>query len=588
VAEGIEKDRLVASINRFIFNLQQMKEPQGLIRGLNCMSSWLYDGDPMQYLHFEDCFAELRSMAENGGFEPLLKEMLVDGQGLCKLHVLPSETYGADLREAEVARLSKEKAAFTDAQLDAISQEFAALSQWQQTPDSPEQLATLPKLDLSEISPDPVLCETSEELCDGVTVLRHKAASNGIVHISAYFRLTDRTLEELTKLALVSKLLGVLPTKAKDATTLQNEIKTWLGELKFAVEVNPKFGQKAQCTPVLAVHCSVLKENVSKAEELICEILTSTDFTQSNRILEIVKQQETEQQQIGMMNGHLLAFLSAQSHFSAAGAAQAATKGISYIQWLHTLSKNFEAELPGFTALVENTLAAAVCKDRMILSFTEDGCTDAASFLGRFSEGKACADTCTYVTDLPKKLGIRIPAQVSYASLATSLDIPYEGSARLLSNVLSLAYLWNEVRVKGGAYGAGMRISRNGGLFTYSYRDPNPSNSLSVYRSMADCVRSLVAAGQDITGFIISTIAETEPLEDAGRIGQTADGDWFFGWTREQALAERKELLNATTEELTKWCDALESLKEDAGICVVGYADALAACEAEGLTVLDI
>ena len=588
VEKGLEKDRLTASINRFIFNLQQMKEPQGLMRGLNCMNSWLYDGDPMQYLHFEDCFAELRAMAENGGFEALIEEMLVSTKGLCKLHVLPSETYGADLREAEVARLAREKAALSDVQLKAVAEEFAQFSQWQQTPDSPEQLATLPKLDLSEISAEPVLCETTEEVCDGVTVLRHKAASNGIVHISAYYRLTDCTLEELTKLSLLSKLLGELPTKAKDATALQNEIKTWLGELKFAVESNPKVGQKDLCTPTLAVHCSVLKENVAKAEELICEILTATDFSQADRICEIVKQQETEQQQIGMMNGHLLAFISAQAHFSANGAAQAATRGIRYIQFLHTLSKNFDAELPGFTALMERVLTNAVCKKRMVLSYTEDGHTDAASFISRFPEGTACAETCGYTTDLPKKLGIRIPAQVSYASLATNLDIPYEGSARLLSNVLSLAYLWNEVRVKGGAYGAGMRIGRGGGLFTYSYRDPNPANSLNVYRSMADCVRGLAAAGQDITGFIISTISETEPLVDAARMGQTADADWFFGWGREQAVAERKELLNATAADLTKWCNALEDLKEDAGVCVVGYADALAGCESEGLTILDI
>ena len=400
--------------------------------------------------------------------------------------------------------------------------------------------------------------------------------------------LTDCSLEDLSKLATLSQLLGALPTKTKNTTTLQNEVKTWLGELKFALEVNPKFGQKDLCTPLLAVHCSVLKENITKAEELIHEILTATDFAQADRILEIVKQQETEQQQIGMMNGHLLAFLSAQSHYSASGAAQAAIRGIGYIQWLHTLSKNFDAELPGFTSLLENTLANAVCKKRMVLSFTEDGHSDAQSFLARFPEGTETAPACTYTTNLPKKLGIRIPAQVSYASLATSMNIPYEGSARLLSNVLSLAYLWNEVRVKGGAYGAGMRISRNGGLFTYSYRDPSPANSLHVYRTMADCVRSLVEAGQDITGFIISTISETEPLEDAARMGQTADADWFFGWDRAQAIAERKQLLNATTEDLTKWCASLESLQTDAGLCVVGYADALTACDAETLTIWDI
>ena len=591
VANGIPKDRLTASINHLAFQVQQMKEPQALMRCINSMGSWLYDGDPMMYLHYGDSIEAMRAMAEGGEFEALLAEMLLDETGLCKLHVLPSDTHGAQLREAENARLAAEKAAMSEAQLQEISEIFTAFTQWQQTADSAENLAKLPKLSLSEISPEPTMCETEEDSVSGVTLLRHKVASNGILHLNAYFRLTDCTLEQLTQLSLLGKLLGNLPTASHSAAELQNEVKTWLGELNFSVDVFSKAGQRAEATPMLSVHCSVLQENLPKAEALIHEILTTTDFRQESRIREILLQTETEMQQRGMMGGHMLAFKAAQAHFSAGGAVQEATSGISYIQFLHKLSKEFDTEIAAFTQLLENVLAGAVCRQRMTLSLTGEAPSDLSGFVARFPEGAAAADAAVFETKLPRKLGIRIPAQVSFASIGYHLgesDMVYDGTARLLGNILSLAHLWNEIRVQGGAYGAGMRVGKSGGLFTYSYRDPNPSRSLEVYRNMGAFVKAFAESGEDITGFIISSIAETEPLVGPAQQGTIADGDWFAGNSYAEAAAERRQLLSATTQELGKWCEALNALRDAGTVCVVGYADALEGCASENLTVWDI
>ena len=591
VTAGIPKDRLTASINHLSFQVRKMQEPQGLIRCINSLNSWLYDGDPMLYLHYGDSIDALRAMAEKGEFEALLEEMLLDDAGLCKLHVLPSETYGAQLREAENARLAGEKAAMSEAELQNIADIFAAFTQWQQSQDTPENLATLPKLSLSEINPEPVRCETEEDTVGSVKLLRHKAACNGIVYLTAYYRLTESSLEELTQLSLLGKLLGNLPTAAHSADQLQNEIKTWLGDLDFGVSVFAKTGDRKACTPMLVARCSVLQENLGKAEALLHEVLTTTDFNQPERIRQILLQTEMEQQQRGMMGGHMLAFKSAQAHFSAAAAVQEATSGISYIQWLHKLSRDFDAQVPTFIALLEKALGRTVCRRRLILSLTEDARSDLSAFVSRFPEGEAAADTAAYATALPKKLGIRIPAQVSFASLGFHLDeagMAYDGTARLLSNILSLAHLWNEVRVQGGAYGAGMRVGQSGGLFTYSFRDPNPARSLAVYRNMGGFVKAFADSGADITGFIISTVAETEPLVDPGQQGMMADNDWFAGFGNAHALAERKELLNANAEDLGKWYNALDALRENATVCVVGYADALEACKEESLIILDI
>ena len=591
VSNGIPKDRLTASINHMSFQVRQMREPQALMRCTSALNSWLYEGDPMLYLHYNDSIEALRVMVENGGFEALLEEMLLDETGLCKLHILPSDTHGAQLREVELARLASEKAAMSQEQLQEVSDIFTAFTAWQQTPDSPEALATLPKLSLSEISAEPVAYETEEDTVGGVTLLRHKASSNGIVYLNAFFRLTDVSAEDLTKLTLLSRLLGNLPTASHSASELQNEVKTWLGDLSFSMDVFAKAGQRKECTPVLIASCSVLQENLQKAEELVHEILTTTDFHQESRIREILLQTETEQQQRAMGAGHMLAFKSVCAHFSAVSAIQEATSGISYIQFLHKLSREFDAEIPGFIALLENTMASAVCGNRLTLSLTEEGRSDLSSFVARFPAGTSVADAAVYETTLPKKLGIRIPAQVSFASVGYHLGdagMEYEGSARLLSNILSLAHLWNEVRVKGGAYGAGMRTGKSGNLFTYSYRDPNPSRSLEVYRNMGNFVKEFAAAGEDITGFIISTVAETEPLVSPAQQGRMADGDWFAGVTYADAVAERQQLLSATAADLTKWCKALDALRDDAAVCVVGYADALESCKDENLTVVDI
>ena len=591
IANGIPKDRLTASINHLAFQIQQMREPQALIRCGNALNSWLYDGDPMLFLHYGDTIEQLRVMVEENRFEALLQEMLLDDTGLCKLHVLPSDTYGAQLREAELARLASEKAAMDEDQLQQIADTFEAFTQWQQKPDQAEDLAKLPKLSLDQISAEPVVTETEEDHLDQIPLLRHKIASNGIVHLNAYFRLTGSSLEQLTKLSMLGKLLGKMPTASHSAAELENQVKTWLGELHFGVEIFSKLGERKVCTPVLAVHCSVLQENLHKAEELIHEILTSTDFHQESRIREILLQTEMEAQQRGMMGGHVLAYQSVGAHYSAASAVQEATSGISFITFLHQLSKAFDAEVPAFIALLEETMASAICCKNMILSLTEDGRSDLSGFAARFPAGEAAADAAAYATQLPKKLGIRIPAQVSFASVGYHLDeagLAYDGTARLLSNILSLAHLWNEVRVQGGAYGAGMRVGKSGGLFTYSFRDPSPARSLDVYRNMGSFVKSFAESGEDISGFIISTISDTEPLVSPAQQGRMADGDWFAGAGYAEAAAERQQLLTATAADLAKWCTALDAIRENAAVCVVGYEDALAGCAAEELTILDI
>ncbi len=582
--KGIDKTDLLASINRYEFRVREPNEPAGLMRNIMALNTWLHDGDPLTYLVYDEAFAELRAMVENGGFEKLLHDLLVKEDDLVVLHTLPSTTLGEELRAEEAAKLEAISAKWTAEEKAAILDMNEKLHAWQQTGDTPEQLATLPVLDLSEVSPDPLLLHTEESTVDNVTVLYHKAATNGIVHLNYYFRLTDCTLNELTALKGIDALLGKLPTKKHSAAELQQTIKLHLGRLNFALECKEKAHCKEAATPVLRVICSVMADKVALAKDLIHEILTETDFSQTERIREIVLQQAEHARQFCIGGGHVLALKAALSHYSAAGAAEEALGGYTAIKFSFDLAANFDGKIGEIVALTERKLNDAICKARLVLSVTANEPIDVTTILADYPAGTPVAPDAAYNTDVPMKRGIKIPAQIGYGVLASDLGRAWDESGRVAANILSLGYLWNVIRVQGGAYGCGLRLGPNAAA-AYSYRDPTPARSLQMYRGAADFLREFVASGERIDKFVISTISDTEPLMSPRDEGAVADGRWFSGKTEEELRQQRGEILATDGEKLLSWCAALEHMAATGAVCVVAHDEALKACEAEGIVI---
>ena len=250
------------------------------------------------------------------------------------LHTLPSTTLGEEMRKVENERLDKMKAGWSEedwAENKLLNEKLVA---WQQTPDTPEQLATLPVLDISAISEEPEFTPTEEKEVGGVKLLYHPVDTNGVVHVNAYFKLTDFAYDELSALSMLPRLLGNLPTGKHDALTLQQLVKRYVGRLEYNLYAFAQLDDEAECAPMLAVSCSVLEQNLDMAEELIVEILTGTDFEQSELIGKIATQAEIAARQIGVSSGHSLGILSVLSHYSANGAASDAVSGYKAIRWL--------------------------------------------------------------------------------------------------------------------------------------------------------------------------------------------------------------------------------------------------------------
>lgn len=590
VLEGIDKKSLTASINRTAYNLKQLPEPQGVWRAILSLNSWLYGGDPLMYLEYDKSFEAVRKMAESGGFEKLLDEILGDDASLSALHLLPSSTLGSELREKEEKRLQKETSLLTEEQRKKLDEQNEILDKWQTEPDSPEAKASLPSLPLSEVSELPEITKTVRKDENGAAVLYHPVSTHGIVYLHMYFPLTNLNIDELTKISVLPYLYGELPTANYGVLELQQRIKTYIGKLEFRLTAFGSADNSAECTPCLAVSAGMLKENLNEGKKLLEEIILNTEFNHPDKIKEIVTQTDEAERQSAMGNGHTLGAVVAAAHFTAVDAAAEAMRSYSAISYMHKFSKSFDEMIGEFLKLAKRVQSESIIRNGLTVSVTSTEEESVSDLISAIPEGKKLPEKAAYKTGLPEKMGIKVPSQVAYAVRGYHLSAMNEkltGSLKVLETILSYDYLWNKIRVQGGAYGAGIRAMRHSGrLFCYSYRDPSPARSLEIYNTLSDYVKEFCAGGEDLEKLIIAAIGSTEPLRSPEAEGAFADENYLCHVTDEEQIRVRREMLSADKNKLLEQCGILDKLASDGAVCVVGHEGALKECE--GLTVFEL
>lgn len=584
---GLDKEALTASLNRAEFKARQLDEPAGLMRCINGLNTWLYGGDPMEPMVTNDLFDTLRQMAADDGFERLMEDLLLNESNMTIIRTLPSHTYGDETRKEEQQRLADIVASWTDRDREEMQIRNEKLFGWQQTPDTAAQLETLPVLSVSEISPEPVLIPAQETCVNGRPVILHDLPMNGITTLHYYFSLTDYSISDLASCSALAFLLGKLPTKHHDSLSLVQAIKRDIGDLHFHCCVVSRQAETA--TPMLDVSCSVLDANLESAKALVHEILTETCFDDAQRVQTLMVQYNEMLKQQILGGGHGYAMTAAAASTSAQMAVSEAIGGLSSALQVKKLVESFDTLYPAFCALCQRFSQETAVQHRLTLSISSNVTVDAASILSAYPVGTKVADDAAYVTLLPKKVGYQIPAQISFAALAYDsrlAGMPYHGAASVISNILSLSYLWNEIRVQGGAYGAGLSIDKNGRMSTYSYRDPSPARSLGIYRKLSIGLRDFVHGEETLDKYIISTIASHEPPLGATNQARVSDLLILSGKTAETQRKIRAEMLTTNNDTLLSWCDVLDAMAKNGGVCVIGHEEALKACADEGLTIL--
>ncbi len=581
---GINKKRMHALIDRTEFQLREQSfggMPAGIGLALNVLASWNYGGDPIQNLEYEDMLRYLREQTDSGYFEKLVDELFLQSCNQATVLLIPDAGLEEAKRKAEAEEIENEIGKLTDDEKSIITKRFESLCKRQSTPDSDEDIKKIPMLELSDVEKQPA--EIPTDICENGSVILHGAPTHGIQYVNLYFPLGNIEEERLPEAAAVASLLGDLSTEKHTSKELEELLLKEFGKFNVAIIPFQDNDNAEQCKVYVRVTCSVLAGNVDKVFTLLPEILLHTQFDDEKRIRDSFAQMVESFRQQFIGSGQMLAMKRSNAAITAAGVVSDATSGLVGFDWLQNALKRFESDGKQICEGLKDICARIFIKNGLIVSVTGEKDLEGAKKLqALFPVGEEKQSVCIFTPKGSSTEGIEIPAPVSYAVLNTHLSNIHShitGYHAVLSHLLSLDYLWQEIRVKGGAYGTGIRFTSDGNLVLHSYRDPNPSRSLQMYRNIGEFLRGYLKADTNLTGVILGTVAKTDPLMTAEGMGKFADSMIFYGKTYEDLCEERAEILNTTPEKLLEICSEVEKAIQAASVCVVGGAEMLKSCE---------
>ena len=577
--EGVDKDALTGCINRFEFSLRESGEPQGLYRAINSMNSWLYGGDPLLYLESAHLVHELRDALDGSLYTDIVKELL-DETGLVTITMLPSKTKGDEDAQKEYERVTKEYSSFTEDELKEVEEIYNRMRSWQDTPDSPEAVATLPVLEISDVDPKPQWVEPEISEKNGVKFLYEPIFTNGVAHVNLYFSLSGFSEDALKMASAMTEFIGLLPTKKHSASELQKEVRKIFGGLDYNVITPWVKGNNSWVKPIFTVSFSVLEENLAPAIDLVTEILTETDFDNKEIIAENLLQCREAIYQGIMGSGNRFAARRALANYTASAFLEEKVNGYDFLLFVRKLLDEMDEKADEIISQFKDISGWIFTASRLMVGETS---TERHEVLERFSSELPKGDPAPDYTEIPSKgesmkEAILIPAGISFAAMGANMlkyGFGSDGRFQVLSQIMTYGYLWDEIRVHGGAYGCGFSTGLTGNLVFTSYRDPNPQNSLKVYANAGDFIRDFTESDEDLTKYIISSIAGMDGLVSSARRGYGQELNYIRGTGYDDLLTIRQQMLATDKSQLEELAELFDKAGLDGSICVVGNESAI-------------
>ena len=582
VKTGINKEALLAGINSSEFKFREAdfgQFPKGLLFGLNCLDSWLFD-DMKPFIHLEclGTFAKLRKAVDTDYFEKLIQEYLLDNTHGSSVTVKPKRGLGNEREEALAKELSDYKASLSDEEIKKLIEDTEHLKKYQEEPSSDEDLRKLPMLTRADMKKNAMPFSNIEDELLDVKVVRHDIESNGIDYISFLFDAGDFAQSELGYLGFFTNALGLVSTEKYSYTDLANATNIYTGGISTGTASHPDIKDRNNFVFKFEVKLKVLEKNLDKALELMEQMLLTSDFTDTKRLGELVAQIKARLQANLSSSGHLVAAMRSMSSFSRYALYQDELKGIAFYRSICRIEK----ELSESPKSVSDKLAAIAKKlfarNRMLISFTgnNEAYGNAKPSLEKviagFDKMSAVGNQAEVHFNTAKEAFIDA-SQIQYVAKTGDFiceGYEYTGALRLLRIILSYDYLWINVRVKGGAYGCMNTFLRSGESYFVSYRDPNLSDTLDVYDRIPEYIKSFSPDERDMTKYIIGTFSALDTPMNPEAKGSRSLSAYLEGITYEQIQKERNEILNAQPEDIRRLADLVEAVLKKDSICVIG------------------
>ena len=587
--DGINQKALLAGINSAEFKYREAdfgSYPKGLIYGLQCMDSWLYDEtEPFMHIEAGETFAYLRAQAEQntGYFEQLIKTWLLDNHHASIITINPKRGLTAENDRALEQKLAAYKATLSEAELEQLVTDTAHLKEYQAEPSPKEDLEKISLLTRADMKQEAAPFYNEECEMAGIPVVHHDIHTNGIYYIDLLFDLNHLSEEDLPYLGILKAVLGYMDTANYSYSELANEINLATGGISSTLNLFVNAEDDSKWDARYEVCVKVLAPQLARAMELVAEIFSGTDLSDGKRLHEILSQVKSRLEMGMTTSGHMVSAVRAMSYFSPSGAFSDAVGGIGLYRLIAEIERDFDAHAAQLQERLGSLIRQIFVRDGLLVSETiEAGGRDAlapeleklcAVLPEHADRSRALTITCE-----KKNEGFKDAAQIQYVSRSGNFKkagFAYTGALNILKVIMNYEYLWLNIRVQGGAYGCMSGFGRNGDSYLSSYRDPNLRATNEIYEGIPAYLHDFDVDERDMTKFIIGTVSALDtPLPPATK-GVRSLSAYMSGLTVETVQKNREEVLRATPADIRALEPLVASVLADDCLCVIGNEDTI-------------
>ena len=583
IRNGLDKTLVASCIQKYEFYYREEdfgQRPKGLTYGMKLMKSWLHGADPKDALNHWKHFDKIKEQSKYDYFEKLLQKLFFTNTEKSFVAAQPKAGLQRELDNAFRLKMSNINASLTNQQKDAIRLDLEKLSFFQKKEETLEELAQIPMLSVSDISRESEIVPLNERQAAGCKVLYSPMNTNGIIYMQMLFDISSLSDELLPYAGLLAHIIGKLDTEKYSYDVLPIEIGLHTGGIHCTNDIYSK--DNLHCSPFFVVNGKTLRDNQETLIHLIDEILRKTDFSNTVNLKKIIGAAKIHRENQLLNSSHTTAILKSASAIAVGSYKKDNVAGISFVHFLDKIEDDLENGYVSLVEKLEQTLKLIINKQNLTIAVA---CEEEAvsSFIKQLE--RCIRNLPQTTTKLLPTVFVPSPIRQAYTGASKvqynvccqnflSKGFLYSGKMRLLKTILDLEYLWNRVRVQGGAYGGGCNFFRNGNYYFYSYRDPNIENTFNAYLDAGNFLESFCDKDVVLDKYIIGAInAVDQPKSNAEKF-DLALSRYFGNVSAEQLQNERMEVLNAKTAELKPYVNLLKHTELE-NICTIGNRDTI-------------
>ncbi len=587
IEKGLDEKALRAGINYFEFRYREAdfgNYPAGLMYGLQAFDSWLYDDDSV-FLHLEalDTFEFLKAQVTKGYFENLIQTYLLKNPHGSIVIIRPKKGLTAELEGRLEEKLKAYKESLSKEEIGQIVAFTKHLKEYQSEPSSQEDLEKIPLLTREDIKKEALPFQNEAYQVGGVTLVHHDLFTNGIGYVNLIFKANGIPRKLVPYLGLLKAVLGKVDTANYSYGEFSNELNLHTGGITCGINTYELQEDSEEYTATFEVRSKALYEELGTAFTMIKEMIFTSKMADKKRLSEIVAETRSRLQMILNTAGHSMAALRSMSYFSESSCFADMTGGVAFYEFIENLEASLDTAWEDIAENLTELLHRLFCPKNLVVSYTAEKKSletlkgQMEGLIQELYQEETSPENWDFAPS-EKNEGLKTSSQIQYVARSGSFSkagLPYTGALKVLRTIMSYDYLWNNVRVKGGAYGCMNNYTRNGCAYMVSYRDPNLEKTNQIFEESVAYTKDFQVPERDMTKYIIGTISGMDTPLNPNAKGARSMTAWMTHLSLAAVQQERDEVLACECEDIQALAPYLQAMLSQNHLCVIGNEEKL-------------